>query len=144
MTVVAAVDRTEGARSVVSEAASLADALACQLRVVHVMPQSEYIDIEWTNAEREGDVLELDELRERAAAVAADVAGEVTEEFEPVGLVGKPGRETLRYLEENDAEFLVVGGRKRSPVGKALFGSVTQSLLLDSPIPVVTVRREAP
>ena len=142
MTVVAAVDRAEGSRSVVSEAANLAQALSCPLRVVHVLPQSEYIDIEWTNVEEEGHALELDELRERAATAAADVATEVTDEFEPVGLVGKPSREIVRYLEENDADFLVVGGRKRSPVGKALFGSVTQAMLLDSPVPVVTVRAD--
>lgn len=142
MTVVAAVDSSDGARAVVSEAVSLATALSCPLHVVHVMPQSEYINVEWTNVEKTGEAVDLEELRGRARTVASDVASGVTDEFEPVGLIGKPSRELVRYLTENDADFLVVGGRKRSPVGKALFGSVTQAVLLDAPVPVVTVRTD--
>jgi len=38
-----------------------------------------------------------------------------------------------------DADGIVVGGRKRSPSGKALFGSVTQAVILDAGRPVTVV-----
>jgi nucleotide-binding universal stress UspA family protein len=43
---------------------------------------------------------------------------------------------------EVEADGIVMSGRKRSPAGKALFGSVTQSVILDAPVPVTVVENE--
>ncbi|MFC4543111.1 universal stress protein [Halosolutus amylolyticus] len=43
----------------------------------------------------------------------------------------------LEWADEYDADAIVLGGRKRSPVGKAVFGSVTQSIILNTDRPVV-------
>lgn len=48
-----------------------------------------------------------------------------------------PEEGIVRLAEEIDADLIVMGGRKRSPAGKALFGSVTQSVLLETDRPVV-------
>ena len=38
------------------------------------------------------------------------------------------------------ADRLVIGIRKRTPVGKMLMGRVTQMILLDAPMPVIAVK----
>lgn len=52
-----------------------------------------------------------------------------------------PHSETITDIAA-DADLLIIGGRERSPAGKAFFGSTTQEVLLDAPCPVVFVRRE--
>ena len=49
--------------------------------------------------------------------------------------------ETLLGLVDTlDADLLVIGARQRSPVGKALLGSVAQSVILHASVPVLVVK----
>lgn len=50
---------------------------------------------------------------------------------------GDPAEEIRKYAEEYDIDQICVGGRKRSPTGKALFGSVTQDVILGTAKPVL-------
>jgi nucleotide-binding universal stress UspA family protein len=51
-----------------------------------------------------------------------------------------PADAVLDEIRAHDVSRLVIGLKRRSPVGKALLGSVSQRLLLDSPVPVVAVK----
>ena len=46
----------------------------------------------------------------------------------------------LDLTAQTGAELLVIGARRRSPVGKFLLGSVTQTLILEADIPLVVVK----
>jgi nucleotide-binding universal stress UspA family protein len=49
--------------------------------------------------------------------------------------------QVLRVLENRpEITRLVVGVRKRSPVGKAVLGSIAQRLILEAPVPVLSVK----
>jgi nucleotide-binding universal stress UspA family protein len=50
---------------------------------------------------------------------------------------GDPAEQILDVAASEDANLIVVAGRKRSPTGKALFGSVTQSVILNADRPVM-------
>jgi nucleotide-binding universal stress UspA family protein len=50
---------------------------------------------------------------------------------------GDPAEEILEVADEIDADLIVLGGRKRSPLGSLLFGSVSQAVTLDATRPVV-------
>jgi len=46
----------------------------------------------------------------------------------------------LALAKQVDASLLVIGARRRSPMGKFLLGSITQTLILDADMPVVVVK----
>ncbi len=46
----------------------------------------------------------------------------------------------LDGVADADAELLVIGARRRNPVGKLFMGSVTQKLILRADIPVLVVK----
>jgi len=49
---------------------------------------------------------------------------------------GDPEVQIVNVAEERDADMIILGGRKRSPLGALVFGSVSQSVILDSERPV--------
>jgi nucleotide-binding universal stress UspA family protein len=51
-----------------------------------------------------------------------------------------PADAVLDEIEAHSVDRLVIGVKRRSPVGKALLGSVSQRLLLDASVPVVAVK----
>ncbi|RNI20264.1 universal stress protein [Flexivirga caeni] len=48
--------------------------------------------------------------------------------------------ELLRIAEEESADLLVIGLRRRSPVGKLILGANAQRILLDAACPVLAVK----
>lgn len=56
---------------------------------------------------------------------------------------GDTTEDILNEAEEHDVDAIVLGGRKRSPAGKAIFGSVTQSVMLNTDRPVVVTGSNA-
>ena len=57
---------------------------------------------------------------------------------------GNPADEILDLADELDAKMIVLAGRKRTPTGKVLFGSVTQNVILgtDRDVLVTSGNRE--
>jgi nucleotide-binding universal stress UspA family protein len=85
------------------------------------------------------DELDLDALTARLATEG------VTHEVRRMDIeTGSASDAVLRVAEEVDAELLVVGMHRRSPVGKALLGSNAQRILLSATCPVLAVRAADP
>lgn len=88
------------------------------------------------------------------AAVSVDVAPDhvlqrLTEQADAEGVAleirqeehsGDAADEVLRVAREVDASVIVIGLRKRSPVGKLLMGSSAQRILLAADRPILAVK----
>jgi nucleotide-binding universal stress UspA family protein len=55
----------------------------------------------------------------------------------------EPAEDLIAVAQEENAEFIVIGLRRRSPVGKLILGSNAQRILLDAPCPVLAVKADA-
>jgi len=51
-----------------------------------------------------------------------------------------PDEDLVAYAKEQGIDEIAIGIRKRSKVGKLIFGSTAQYLILNAPCPVITVR----
>lgn len=51
-----------------------------------------------------------------------------------------PGEDLVQFIKENVIDEVIIGVRRRSKVGKLLFGSTAQKVILDAKCPVVTVK----
>ncbi len=52
----------------------------------------------------------------------------------------EPAEDLISVAEANQAELIVIGLRRRTPVGKLILGSNAQRILLDAPCPVLAVK----
>lgn len=145
MTILAGVGSGEQDEDVIETAQDLATAFGENVVVVHVMSDNEFTSRRENRSDYYQDdaVADAAEYAQERAEAALDIDDlRTVTGIETDGTVGDPATLLLEKGTEHDARYIVIGGRKRTPVGKVIFGSVTQSILLDSNVPVVTVTDE--
>lgn len=86
----------------------------------------------------------FDDNPEGASVHQVEAVRETMDRLEAAGVTvellessGNPASRILAHAEEYDVDQICVGGRKRTPAGKALFGSVTQDVILGTHLPVL-------
>ncbi|EMA39487.1 universal stress protein [Halobiforma nitratireducens] len=132
-------DRIDELSEAVLEVAAPADATVV---LAHVFTDDEYDEVLDRLEFETGSDVEPDEVAARHSTIrelGSDLA-EHEVEYDVRGTVGDHGPAIVDLALEADADRVLVGGRRRSPAGKAVFGSTAQEVLLSSPCPVTFVR----
>jgi nucleotide-binding universal stress UspA family protein len=134
-------DRTEELARAVSEVAGPTGA---QVVLAHIFTDEEFDDvISQLDYDPTGEI-DPDEVAARHAIVRelTEAFDEADIEYSVRGQVDEHGQTIVELANEVDSDRVIVGGRKRSPAGKAVFGSTAQEVMLNAPCPVTFVRKE--
>jgi len=93
-------------------------------------------DLVVVNAHRPGGDAGPDLSGVRARLTESGVAFDLREVVQGLDA----SEDLIAIAEETDAELIVIGLRRRTPVGKLILGSNAQRVLLDAPCPVLAVK----
>lgn len=106
-------------------------AVECRLRGVGLVVVRSFKSKDPRPAEPDDDLQAV--LGELGSGGIETEVRDLREGRDPVG-------DILRAAEDEAAEVIVIGLRRRSPVGKLILGDKAQRVLLDSPCPVLAVK----
>jgi nucleotide-binding universal stress UspA family protein len=139
-------DDRDSLEPLVDAAVNLAKPTGATVELLYAFSRDDYetimdrMDIDTTTGG-----LTPDEVAQRheSIRVPADRLKSLDIEYEIRGVSGGDLADRIvGAVERVNADIAVVGGTKRSPAGKAMFGDLSQRVLLNSPVPVVYVKRE--
>lgn len=130
MDIVVGFIRTKPGRAALERAIAEARLRKARLVVVHSAKGGPSEDVEEVVAYRE----ELEEIEERLRGEGVD------HEVKELIRGNSPADDLVEVAREADAEMIVIGIRRRSPVGKMILGSNAQEILLDADCPVLAVK----
>lgn len=133
-------DRIESLAEATAEVAEPTGALVV---LAHVFTEAEFEEVlARLDFDPDSDT-DVDEVARRHSTIRdlEDHLSATGVDIEVRGAIGDHGESIVELAESVGADRVIVGGRKRSPTGKAVFGSTAQEVLLNAPCPVTFVRR---
>ena len=115
--------------------------------ILHVHDETSAPDAEWaagggfseTYAEEMAEQVRSTDRIPSSVEAAVDPLESAGVEFAVHERSGDPATEILNFAAERDSDVIVLGVDGRTPVGKVLFGSVVQAVILDSDRPITVV-----
>ena len=110
-----------------------------EIVVVHVLnPSAGKTDIEGIITDTAGVVDEQQQFAQKLFEEARETAGDRIVDSEV--LAGRAANEIIKYVAEHDIDAIVMGSHGRDGAARLLLGSVSETVVRRSPVPVTVVR----
>ena len=137
-TVVVALDLGPASNATLAGAVALAGGLGARLLPLHVLTDEAFEDYRRANPAGAFVDSVMEHLAGEIASAVADAgATDITED--PIVVRGEAHTAVIEAAKRHHADYLVIGIRNRSRVGKLLMGSAAQEILLDAPCPILGI-----
>lgn len=102
---------------------------------------------DWISTDEYGEVYYTEETKDVVVEEADDLLAAAREQVaaadrpvETVRVFGQPAKEIVAYARENDVDAIVMGSHGRTGLDRILLGSVAETVVRRSPVPVTVVR----
>lgn len=130
MKIVVGYDMTDPAEKALTTALEYAKSLKAELILIASLVGGTKEDVEEINAFEKGLRLAHQKATERGVKC----------EKRLLMRGNQPGEDLVAFSKENRAQLIVIGIKKRSKVGKLMFGSTAQYVILEAACPVLAVK----
>jgi nucleotide-binding universal stress UspA family protein len=131
----ALVEGDEATKDLVREAGELAAGVGAELLLLHVTTEEQFEEQADALAglSEYGGAYGSENARDGAEGFARDIGQEVLDgvDWQPIGALGDTATEVVDVAEEFGVDHVFIRGEQRSPAGKAIFGDLAQSVILN-------------
>lgn len=116
-------------------AATIADATGAELVVARILDEEEYKEALQDSASSGKTIDSVPKAEERAEQIASEFAAEAFSDldvsYRSLGAVAQLPDSIPEIAQEEGCDHIYLVGRRRSPTGKAIFGDLAQSVILN-------------
>ncbi len=114
------------------------------VKVAHKHGQAFKADIHIITSLEQGPELKKEDIDKAEGKLeklkASFRADDIPCETQAIVSVQSTGEDLVQFVKDNDMDEIIIGIRKRSKVGKFVFGSTAQYVILEAPCTVVAVK----
>lgn len=126
-------ERAKQATKAITSLPGISEGIDTQVVILNVFEEFEAVEEAKVTSEELYDETDFPKSVEIASDILDNKGIDIVKRREH----GQPADRILAVAEEIDADIIAMSGRKRSPTGKVLFGSVTQSVMLSANCPII-------
>lgn len=128
--------------ALVDAVTDLSEPMAFEVTIAYIFDKDSHNETIKQVVGTDSDHVDPDELAARMSVVRTitDRLEAASIDVETRAAPGTSGEGVVDIAESVDADRVIIGGRNRSPAGKALFGSAVQSVMFNASCPVTFVR----